>query len=120
VWAGTGTVTGTPEPPVETVVTVPVTARGEGLVMTIVAAASSPLSVDPAQNQADDSALAGVTLTSDADDDVDADAAAPLPADGPVRPRVAPSATPMPTRRATTPKMSTARRMASLTWAPIH
>jgi hypothetical protein len=122
VLAGTGTVIGTTVPTVETVVTVPVTARGDGLVMIMLAPAFPPLPVDPAQNQAEDSAPVGVTLVPEAAVaavDADTDDRAP-PADDPVAalPPVVPSAIPIPTRMASTPMMSTARRMASLISVP--
>ena len=56
LWAGTGIDMVNAAPGVATVVTVPVTARGVGLLTTRVACAFPPLLVPPAQNQADDSA----------------------------------------------------------------
>ena len=105
-----------PVPTVETVVTVPVTARAEGLVRISVEAASFPLPVPPGQNQADDSAPTGVTLVSDTSDP--ADPTPPTVDPVPLPPRVAPSATPIPIKRTTTPTMSTARRRVSVIASP--
>src|SRR5580658_6165173 len=96
---------------VETVVTVPVTGRGVGLVRSMVDWPSPPAAVPPTQNQAEDSAPARGTAILDA---------------GGVRPFVAPptgptppSATATPTMTARIPRMRTVRRAVSVMSAPL-